>query len=243
MSDALCQIAEHIWLFPTDKGADAVQPNVGIITTDGGTVLVDAGNSPRHARQITRALADLNAPLASRVIYTHHHWDHVFGAQIFVAPTIAHESCREILLERAARPWSAAYAEEEMRRNPAQEVMYTNILRAVDDWHGFQIVVPSLTFSKGMTLHLDALALEIEHVGGQHAPDSCIVKIRSAGVAFLGDCYYPPVLAERRTDSTYDFNMIRRLLADETLHTFIDGHTPTPISRDELARLLERELP
>jgi hypothetical protein len=113
----------------------------------------------------------------------------------------------------------------------------------MDDWQGFQIVVPSVTFSERMTLHLDPLALDIEFVGGQHAADSCVVKIRPAGVAFVGDCYYPPVAAERRPDSTYDFDMVRRLLADESLHTFIDGHTPTPISRDEFARVLERETP
>ena len=83
MSDTLQQVASNIWIFPHDEDANRVQPNVGIIVAGKHTVLIDAGNSPRHARRIMIALDDIQAPAVSYLIYTHSHWDHVFGAMVF----------------------------------------------------------------------------------------------------------------------------------------------------------------
>jgi glyoxylase-like metal-dependent hydrolase (beta-lactamase superfamily II) len=237
MTDDLLHIADNVWLFPADPAPSKVQPAVGIVLTPNGTVAIDTGNSPRHARHIQRALAAIDAPPVTHIIYTHFHWDHVYGAQVFVAPAIAHELCRESLIERAARPWSYGYIEEEIRRNPTMEPAYDAMQRAVEDWHGFHIVVPSITFTNTMALHLAGTVLELEHVGGQHSPDSIVVRLPSAGVIFLGDCYYKPPLMYRTPDARTDYAMIERLLADERIHTFIDAHSP-PRTRDQFAALL-----
>lgn len=240
MSDELVPIADRIWLFPAESGNGTVQPNVGVIVTDTGSVLVDAGNSPRHARRILRALAARDLPPVSYVIYTHHHWDHVFGAQVYVAPVIAHDVCHDLLVERAARPWSTAYIEDEIRRNPAAEPIYAAIDRAVDDWQGFRVVLPTLTFTHRMTLETGGLSIGIEHVGGQHAPDSVVVRVPDAGVLFVSDCFYKPTPLTRTADSTLGYALIERFLADEAIRLFIDGHTPTPYTREMIAELLTR---
>ena len=105
MTDEFQQIAERVWIFPRDPDNNKIQPNVGMICTPTQTILVDGGNSPRHARRIQTALAQLSAPPISYVIYTHHHWDHVFGASVFGAPAIAHDLCRKLLIEAAAKPF------------------------------------------------------------------------------------------------------------------------------------------
>ncbi len=237
MPEALVPIADNVWLYPADANGNRVEPNVGVIATGRGTVLVDAGNSPRHARRIAHALNAAQLPPVSHILYTHHHWDHVFGAQVFSAPAVAHELSRELLLERAARPWSYTFIEEEIRRNPATEAMYMAMHRAIDDWHGFYVVVPSLTFTHGLTLHVDGMRFDLEHVGGQHAPDSVVVRV--GGVAFVGDCYYKPVQMNRTVESTSDRALAARLLADESIRYYVDGHTPTPQPRAEFARFTE----
>ena len=234
MADALVPIADNVWIFPTAGVGERVEPNVGVIQTAVGTVLVDAGNSPRHARRIARALEEAGAPPVSHIIYTHHHWDHVYGAQVFSATIVAHELCRELLAERAALPWSATFIEEESRRNPAYEQVYRNMNRAVGDWSGFRICLPTFAFGGQMTLYLDGATLDLEHVGGQHAADSIVVKLREAGIAFLGDCFYPPPM-QPAPEPGYDRALLARLLDDTSLHTFIDGHGSRPRTRDEVA--------
>src|SRR5215813_14470810 len=115
--DTLRQVAENVWIFPRDEDTNRVQPNVGIIVAGKHTILVDGGNSPRHARRIMIALDDIQAPAVSYVIYTHSHWDHVFGAMVFGAPAIGHELCRKHLAEQASKPWSHSYLQEEIMRS------------------------------------------------------------------------------------------------------------------------------
>jgi glyoxylase-like metal-dependent hydrolase (beta-lactamase superfamily II) len=223
MPDTLIQVARNVWIFPRDEDPNKVQPNVGVIVAGGHTVLVDGGNSPRHARRILLALDDVNAPAVSHVIYTHSHWDHVFGAMVFGAPAIAHELCRRQLAETAAKPWSHAFIQEEIQRTPAREIGLRALGRAIEDWRNFRIVLPELVLSKLLCVYLGDMTIEIEHVGGQHAPDSVVVRLPEAGVMFTSDCYYPPPLHLRRPDDTLDADMIESLL-DEDIDMYIDGH-------------------
>jgi glyoxylase-like metal-dependent hydrolase (beta-lactamase superfamily II) len=237
---ALIQLANGVWLYPHDEDGDKVQPNVGIIVGTKQTVLVDAGNSPRLARRILLELDELRAPPVSYVIYTHSHWDHVFGAMALGATAIGHELCRKYLLEQASKPWSQAYIQEEIQRTPAREAGFRAMSRAIEEWRNFRIVVPEITLSKMLRLHLDGVSIEIEHVGGQHAPDSVIVRVKEAGVMFVSDCYYPPPLHQRRPTDTLDWDMIERL-ANENMAIYVDGHGP-PRPGEEVRRLaVERE--
>lgn len=235
MTDELQPVAERVWIFPRDPDPNKIQPNVGIICTPTQTVLVDGGNSPRHARRILTTLAQMSAPPVSYVIYTHHHWDHVFGASVFGAPAIAHELCRKLLIETAARPWSYAYLQEEMRRNPLRENALIALGRAIDDWRSFRILIPTITFMHKLSLYLDGLTLELEHVDGRHAADSVVVCVQEAGVLFTGDCYYPAPLHLREGDDMLDDAMIESL-AEESVNIYVDGHG-NPLSRTEFLRI------
>lgn len=237
MAEALLPIADHVWLYPCDDDEDKVQPNVGVIIAGGQTVLVDAGNSPRTARRLLNALDAIQAPPVRYVIYTHHHWDHVFGAMVYGATTVGHDLCRKALIEMAGKPWSHAYIQEEIQRTPAREAGLRALARAIDDWRHFRIIIPEITLSHLLRLHLDDVTVEIRHVGGQHAVDSVVVHVVEARTLFVADCYYPPPLHQRRPDSALDAELIAALVKDD-IEIYIDGHGP-PRMRDEFARLAQ----
>jgi glyoxylase-like metal-dependent hydrolase (beta-lactamase superfamily II) len=235
MTDLLVQVAPNVWIFPRDEDPNRIQPNVGIIVAGKQTVLVDGGNSPRHARRIMLALDDIQAPPVSYIIYTHSHWDHCFGAMVFGGSVIAHELCRKQLIETASKPWSNAYIQEEIQRTPAREAGLRALSRAIDDWRNFRIVLPELILVKTLHLYLDGMTIEIEHVGGQHAADSIVARLPEARVLFTSDCYYPPPPHLRKPVDTLDFSMIQALY-DEDIDTYIDGHGP-PINREAFRQL------
>ncbi|MEW5986523.1 MAG: MBL fold metallo-hydrolase [Chloroflexota bacterium] len=225
----LRRVTDNVWIFPGDTRQD--RPNVGVICTPTQTILVDAGNSPHHARDVVAALMEMGAPPVSQVIYTHHHWDHVFGASELDVPAVAHHLCRDILTRGAAEPWSAAYLERKMEEFPQWAGSYRAMGRAVQNWAEFRIVVPSITFDQFHRLQLDDLTLEMKHVGGQHAADSIIVYVRERGVIFLGDCYY----GSTTHNNGAEWAILEPLL-DEAAEWFVDGHR-RPLRRAELLRL------
>ena len=66
MYQDLVQLSDNVWLYPRDDNLEVEQPNIGAIILDNATILIDAGNSPRHARGIMSALASMDAPPGSR---------------------------------------------------------------------------------------------------------------------------------------------------------------------------------
>ena len=232
MAHALRKLAPDVWVFPHDRQQKRIQPAVGIICTPRQTVLVDGGNSPNHAQRIRAALRSIDAPPVSLVIYTHHHWDHVFGACVYGVPAIGHELCRDRLLQQAALPWSRAYLREQVRRNPLLKISYGALDRAIKDWSDFRIIVPQTSFSQRMRLQLDGLAIELEHVGGWHAVDSIVVRIPHARVMFLGDCFYPSLPQDGAERKGIAWSMLAAL-QDRSVDLYVHGHG-APLKRSKM---------
>jgi glyoxylase-like metal-dependent hydrolase (beta-lactamase superfamily II) len=237
MELTLKQLTEHTWLLPHDPDENAVQSSIGVITAQNESLLIDAGNSPRLARIIKTELARNNLPPVSRMIYTHHHWDHIYGACEFDVPVTAHILCRAILEEESKKPWGIEYLSEEIKREPKLTVSYNARAKSIEDWEAFRIVVPEDVFETEKVIHLDRFTVELEHVGGEHAEDSIVVKVPQDGVMFIGDCYYPPPVHIRKPDSAPSFEMLRRIQND-TYNLYVEGHDK-PFTRTELLKFLQ----
>ena len=233
----LTQFTEHIWLLPHNPDVSAVQSSIGVVVARNESLLVDTGNSPGLARKLKAELERYNLPPVSRIIYTHHHWDHIYGACEFMVPVTAHRLCRAILEEEAKKPWDPEYLDEEIKRNPKLDMSYKARAKNVKDWEAFRIIVPSDVFDKAESITLDGLAIELEHVGGVHAEDSIIVKIPEDGVMFLGDCYYPPPLHLRKPDSVPSFDMLKKLQSED-YDLYVEAHDK-PFTRAELFEFLQ----
>lgn len=238
MHQDLTQLAEHIWLWPHDPSFTAVQSSVGIIVGKGETVLVDAGNSPQLAQQIKVTLRQSGFPPVSHIIYTHHHWDHTFGACEFHVPVVAHARCKTLLAEEAKKPWSVEYLHRQVKNNPRLRASYKAIERAIRDWATFRIILPDIIFDRSLTLECGRLSLELEHVGGQHAEDSIVVKVPQAQIQFLGDCYYPPPLHLQTPKSKTSMSMLAALESKD-YKLYVHGHGK-PMTRATLLRRLPK---
>ena len=104
---------------------------------------------------------------------------------------------------------------EEIQRIPTREPNLRAMMKAMEEWRNFRIVQPELVLTQAMTLHVDDVTIEIEHVGGNHSPDSLVVRLPQSRVLFLGDCYYLPPLHVRNPEDTFNFAMMRSLIHDD----------------------------
>lgn len=235
------ELAPRVYMFPRDDTPDTIQPNLGVLRLKEQTILIDAGNSPRHARQLMASMAGEDFAPIETVVYTHHHWDHTFGAATFnPSMIVAHSENAVIMATYASRAWGVQYLREEIFRNPRRESGLNAMMDAIPDWREFRICRPTLTFSKKLTLYYDTLTLELEAVGGRHASDSVVVRIPEAGVIFVGDAYYPPPLYLRDEDDIdLDIAMMESFISD-AYHTYVDGHG-APRSRAEFEQVIAYE--
>lgn len=220
---SLYRLAKRVWWYPASTGG-SIQGGVGVITGPEGSTVVDAGNSPRLARRIQDAMVEAKLPPARRVIYTHHHWDHVWGGCAWPdVEIIGHESGREAIASEAAVPWSHEYLTEQAEADPALApgLRGRAIAMRDDDFDGFTVVPPTTTFTDRLDL---PDGVEVRHVGGRHARDSSVVTVAGTGVIFLGDCFYPPPRHLRGDNDGPDLAMMRGLLA-EGHKWYVDAHS------------------
>lgn len=219
-SASLTRITDRVYYLPHDPDPKLIQPTIGVVITPSGTVLYDCGNGTARARELQAALTRINAPPVRWIVYSHHHWDHIFGACLFPqAQVIGHLTGLAGIREYAARPWGPDYIRSILPEKP----FYSVLLDAIDDWDTFHVVAPTLTFDdRTYTLPIDDLTLTITHVGGKHALDSCVLHISddAQSVMFLGDCYYPrPDGKDRAIDAD-----VALTLKNQRCDHYIDGH-------------------
>lgn len=237
MSDSslkLTQISPHVWILPRHPDKNRVQATVGLVLTAEQTILIDAGNSLQLARQIQATLVAMDAPPISRVIYTHHHWDHTFGACVYGVPAIGHRLSHHFLSQMRRENVGESYLRTKVERNPQLILEWT-----AADWAAFEIILPEITYEKRACLQFGEVSLKLEHVGGVHAADSTVIKIVEDGVMFLGDCYYPAPGYENPADQMLDMEMLTNLL-DEQYDTYIDGHN-APMQTRHVRRILRSQ--
>jgi glyoxylase-like metal-dependent hydrolase (beta-lactamase superfamily II) len=217
----LIQLTEHVWMYPPAPHKLQLQPSIGVIITPSQTVLYDAGNSPAHAHLVQQALHKIHAPPVSYVIYSHVHWDHIFGGQTFAttAEIVAHQRCNERVHESASKPWGEPYLKQLSEERPSMKHVYDLMGRLIVDWDGFEVITPTMIFdTPKYTLALDGVTLELEHVGGEHSDDSTVLRVLEEKVMFLSDSFYP-----KGGVGKSDEVMMTRF-KNEHQDVYIDGH-------------------
>ncbi|PSL06791.1 glyoxylase-like metal-dependent hydrolase (beta-lactamase superfamily II) [Haloactinopolyspora alba] len=236
MSTGLQRLTDNVWLWPHDPDPATVRACVGVVAGTSGSIVVDAGQSPAMAREVRAAVDATGLPPARLLVLTHHHWDHTWGVAEWGVPVLAHERCAELLATDAALPWSHEYLRAEMDREPLLKPSYTARSRAVDDFGELRIVVPDRTFTDRVTITEGGVTVHVEHVGGQHTPDSTVVRVPGDGVLFLGDSYYPPPYHLRSAGDDVDVALLTSLISDD-IEWYVESHD-VPRRRADLLRLL-----
>ncbi|PBC70592.1 cyclase [Streptomyces sp. TLI_235] len=142
--------------------------NAGVLTGRRSTTLIDCTATERRARDLKAAVAALTPHPVTRVVVTHHHGDHHYGASLFTpqATVIAHEGARAAnLIDGLNLP-----------------LIWPEV-----QWGAVQPMEPDLTFSDRLTLHLDDRRVELIHHGPAHTTGDLVAWLPDSRVLFAGD--------------------------------------------------------
>ena len=212
------RIGEHVWWLlpgPPDR------PSLCAVVGERWTLALDAGSSRAH----TRLFLDGLPATPSAMVYTHWHWDHVFGGVEIGGIVIAHARTAEKLAELAERDWNDdANVNESMRIElPAPRTV--------------EIAQADVVFDDAIDFHLGGVTVHVEHVGGDHCDDACVALVEPDGLLFVGDalCASPRhVLTAEKALPLYD-----RILAFPATHD-VEGHHPAVTTHAEMETMLAK---
>jgi len=212
------RVSEHVWWLPPGPPD---RPSLCAVVGERSTLALDAGSSRAHTREFLAGLPERPAG----VVYTHSHWDHVFGGAEIEGPVIAHTLTARRLDEMALVDWTdEANVSDTIRQElPAPRVV--------------EIAPADIVFAERIDLCLGKVHVSVEHVGGDHCDDACVMLVEPDSLLFLGDCLCASPSAEltvERALPLYD-----RILAYPA-ELYVEGHHPAVTTRAEQEELIEK---
>jgi glyoxylase-like metal-dependent hydrolase (beta-lactamase superfamily II) len=212
------RISEHVWWLPPGPPD---RPSLCAVVGERWTLALDAGASRGHARLFLDGLPTR----PSAVVYTHAHWDHVFGGVEIGGLVVAHRRTARALAELATRDWTDdANVNDDIRVElPAPRTV--------------EIAQADVVFDEAVDFDLGGAAVRVEHVGGDHCDDACVALVEPDGILFVGDalCASPrEALTTEKALPLYD-----RILGFSATR-YVEGHHPAVTTRPELEAMLTK---
>ncbi len=203
----MIKITDHVFVETKYHGA-----NVGCVITEQGPVLIDTPMLPEEAHDLRDQLRQISELDIAYIIYTHQHFDHVVGSAFLTKRTIAYDgaiSGIKYLETNLAKEFTLFFSD-----------LYEEKKGIFDNLH---VVLPQITFSNKLRLHMGDRTLELTFVGG-HSSASIVIYVPEDRVLFTGDNVVTgilPVTANCRFGSWIE--MLRRVEKME-IDTIAPGH-------------------
>jgi glyoxylase-like metal-dependent hydrolase (beta-lactamase superfamily II) len=196
-----------------------VEGNSTIIVNEHDVVVVDAGGSPRIARNTIAEIRKLTPNPVRYVVLTHIHRDHRFGLQEYLkefpgAEVIAHPVVRQVI-EGPNGPGFVAGRIKRLEDSRAEVTKDVAALRAegkpgnekiiavleryaadlptiVEEYRTIRNLGPTATFEQKLTLHRGARAIDILFLGRGDTDHDVVVHLPKEKVVVTGDMVVHP---------------------------------------------------
>ena len=165
--------------------------NWGFLVTPEGVVMFDTPMVPRTAVKWRDEISKKGE--VRYILNTHHHVDHTTGNFFFSGPVVSHEITREAFFAPLAKVAGSERLDEAAQLGQGT-LGYIRLLVGEHDPESlplldeekYQIKVPTITFTKELTLYLGGKTIRLIHLPG-HAEGHVGIYVPEERVFFAGD--------------------------------------------------------
>jgi len=224
-------LTDRIYYLPADHQVD--RPILALIAGEERSLIMDAGNSPAHARQLLEQLPD-HLPRPEWLFLTHWHWDHILGLETMSLPAIAHKETRAFMEKLVGLEWTDEALDQRVLEGTEIAFCADYIKKelAGTDRSEIGIKLPSILFDQSVEVELGGLTCELLHVGGDHAADSSVLYVKEDKVLLLGDCLGPAIydVPERHYTPAAFLELVDRIARFDA-RIYIESHH-VPVERE-----------
>lgn len=182
------KVTERIYYMMNEDKRE--RPALGVVAGDKGSLIIDAGNSQKHALELKQALKKDNIPEVKYVVITHYHWDHSFGLAEWQVPSIGNISTHEKLEGYRRLSYDDISLEQAATDHYFTRDAIDCIKAEIDHRDTFKPAGLDLIYSGELTIDLGGVTCQIRQVESTHTCDSTIVYVPEEKTVFLGDCAY-----------------------------------------------------
>jgi glyoxylase-like metal-dependent hydrolase (beta-lactamase superfamily II) len=230
----LTRISEHVYWMPP---APPDRPSVCAVVGARRTLMLDAGSSQAHTRAFLDALSAESAARPTLVVYTHSHWDHVFGGAEVGGQVIAQALTAQDLVELAARDWSDEGLDRRVAAGLASPEHAAHVKEELPSPRAVEVAPADIVFQDGLDIELGGVTVRVRHVGGDHSADASVMHVEPDGVLFLGDCIYDSPAGGLTAELAFP---LHDAILGFGAELYVEGHHPSVSSRAAFEGLIEK---
>lgn len=197
------------------------------------TLIIDAGNSVSHAQLFQAELAKIDWS-GDMLVLTHSHWDHVFGLGHVDIPVICQERTYRNVKEMQSLSWDDHALDQRVEEGIEIPFCADAIKLEFGSKRDISMKLPDIVFEKSLTIDLGDITCIVEHVGGDHAADSCIVYVPEEKTLILGDCLYANLYADKWNYTAEEALRLVEKIESYDADTYILSHHDQPCTKQEM---------
>ena len=213
------EVPPGVHLFQTRPYGDVgLDGNSVAIVSDDGVLVFDANGTPAAARAVLAAIRRLTKQPVRWLVYSHWHWDHWYGAEVyadaFPALTIvSHEKTRALMAGPAIafnRPGletqlpahvrdverSLAHEDSVNARSPEAKSAAEHLERDrffLAQKRGVRHTLATVTFTDSLTIHLGGRVIQVLHVDRAITPGDAFLRLPAENLVVSGDLLVNPI--------------------------------------------------
>ena len=234
MMGQLTRITAHVYWLPPGPPD---RPSLCAVVGSRRTVMLDGGSSRAHARELLSGLEAVGVAPPFAVLYTHAHWDHVFGGIEVGAAIVAQRLTAARLVELDRIDWSDEGLDLRVAAGGASPEHAAYVKEELPAPRTVEVAPADIVFDDEIALELGDVRVTVRHVGGDHSRDSSVVYVEPDGVLFLGDCTSASPTGVMTAGRAFPLQEAIRSFGAEH---YVEGHHPSVVSERELDDLFDK---
>jgi len=211
----LHELGQGVWAAVTVPGSHA-GGNSGFVVGDDGVLVIDSFQVPEAATALLAAIREKTSLPVRYVVNTHYHLDHVAGNSVYA------QAGALVMAQDNVRSWERS---ENLK-------FFGDKITAEQKQMVQSLVLPSLTYKDGVTLHLGARTVEVRVLPGHTGGDSAVI-VPDADVVFTGDLFWDHTLP-----NLIDADTVQQIASDDAFlkdypkARFVPGHGEVGAAKD-----------
>nr|WP_312578658.1 MBL fold metallo-hydrolase [Sedimentibacter sp.] len=234
----LIKLTDRIYYMPHNEETD--RPILGYIRGDDYSLMIDAGNSKKHAELFLDEISKLGLPHPVYVALTHSHWDHTYGLCGLNAVSISCRETKEYLDEMSKWEWTDEAMQNRLLNGKDIEFCDTMIRKEYPDRREIFVKTADVVFESGLSIYLGNISCELKKIESSHSNDCVVVYVPQEKIIFIGDIicedlhHGEPVYYRDKLES------LIKNMRNIDFKTALFGHLP-PLTKQEVIAILEDE--
>ncbi|EKY22160.1 MBL fold metallo-hydrolase [Clostridium celatum] len=187
----LKKLTDRVYYMDYKKAGD--RPTLGLIIGDNCSLVIDGGNSQNHAEEFLEKAKKVSKSPLKYLVITHHHWDHIVGANYMNLTTIVNGITYDKLKEQSKLEWTDEAIKERIKNGTEIEFCLEHIkIEHPDSNRKFTLPKGEIVFDEYLKIDLGGIKVSLEHISSDHANDNTIVSVEGddKNTVFVGDSLY-----------------------------------------------------